>query len=44
MEELFTNMSGLDHEPIPKEIDHIFLDNEMRVVGPPLKIESLFQK
>lgn len=39
MEEFFVTMSGLDHEPTPKEIAQIFIDNEMKVVGPPLKIE-----
>lgn len=39
MEEFFVTMSGLDHEPTPKEIAQIFIDNEMQVVGPPLKIE-----
>jgi quercetin dioxygenase-like cupin family protein len=39
MEEFFVTMSALDHEPTPKEITQIFIDNEMQVVGPPLKIE-----
>jgi quercetin dioxygenase-like cupin family protein len=39
MEEFFVTMAALDHEPTNKEIAQIFIDNEMRVVGPPLKID-----
>lgn len=39
LEEFFVTMSGLDHEPSPKEVAQIFADNEMQVVGPPLKLE-----
>ncbi len=39
MEEFFVTMAALDHEPAAKEIAQIFADNEMQVVGPPLKIE-----
>ena len=35
----FVTVSGLDHEPTPKEMAQIFVDNEMQVVGPPLKID-----
>jgi quercetin dioxygenase-like cupin family protein len=38
MEEFFITMAGLKNEPTSEEIAKIFLDNEMRVVGPPLKI------
>ena len=39
MESFFVTISGLDHDPTPKEIAQIFIDNEMEVVGPPLKID-----
>jgi quercetin dioxygenase-like cupin family protein len=39
MEEFFVTMAGLKNEPTPDEIAKIFLENEMRVVGPPLNIE-----
>jgi len=39
LEDFFVTMSALDHEPTAKEIAQIFADNEMQVVGPPLKIE-----
>ena len=39
MESFFTTMAALDHEPAPAEIAKIFTDNEMQVVGAPLKIE-----
>jgi quercetin dioxygenase-like cupin family protein len=39
MEEFFVTVSGLDHEPTPKEMAQIFNDNEMEVVGLPLKID-----
>ena len=39
MEEFFVAVSSLNHEPTPKEMTQIFIDNEMQIVGPPLKIE-----
>ena len=39
MEEFFVTVSSLNHEPTPEEMAKIFIDNEMQVVGPPLKIE-----
>ena len=39
MEEFFVTVSALNHEPPPEEMAKIFIDNEMQVVGPPLKIE-----
>lgn len=39
MEDFFVTMAALNHEPAAKEIAQIFADNEMEVVGPPLKIE-----
>lgn len=38
MEEFFVTMAGLASEPTPEEIAKIFAENEMQVVGPPLKI------
>ena len=38
MEEFFVTVSGLNHEPTQKEMAQIFVDNEMEVVGSPLKI------
>jgi quercetin dioxygenase-like cupin family protein len=40
LEEFFVTMAALDHEPTAKEMEKIFADNEMQVVGPPLKIEK----
>ncbi|MCK0146618.1 cupin domain-containing protein [Arenibacter sp. F26102] len=39
MENIFVTMAALDHEPNTKEISQLFADNEMQVVGPPLKID-----
>lgn len=39
LEEFFVTVSSLDHEPTPKEMEKIFADHDMQVVGPPLKIE-----
>ena len=39
LEEFFVTMAALENEPTSKEIAQIFADNEMQVVGPPLKIE-----
>ena len=38
LEEFFVTMAALENEPTSKEIAQIFADNEMQVVGPPLKI------
>jgi quercetin dioxygenase-like cupin family protein len=40
LEDFFVTMANLDHEPSPKEIEIIFADNDMQVVGPPLQIEQ----
>jgi len=40
LEDFFVTMAGLDHEPTQEEIKTIFADNDMQVVGPPLKIEN----
>jgi quercetin dioxygenase-like cupin family protein len=39
MEEFFITLAGLEKEPSADELARIFLENEMHVVGPPLKIE-----
>ncbi len=39
MENFFVTMEALDHEPSAKEIEKIFSDNDMQIVGPPLKID-----
>ena len=39
MENFFLMTSSLDHEPSKEELSKIFEDNEMTVVGPPLKID-----
>ena len=39
LEEFFVTMAALENEPTNKEIAQIFADNEMQVVGLPLKIE-----
>ena len=38
MEEFFVTMAGLKEEPTADQVAQIFIDNEMKVVGPPLKI------
>lgn len=38
LENFFVTMAALNHEPSQQEIAKIFSDNEMEVVGPPLKI------
>ncbi|QRR00766.1 cupin domain-containing protein [Dyadobacter sandarakinus] len=38
LENFFTQMAALDHEPSQEEVAKIFEANEMKVVGPPLKI------
>ncbi len=40
MENFFVTVAALDHEPTNEEMVKIFEDNEMRVVGPTLKIED----
>lgn len=39
LENFFVTMSALDHEPTAKEVAKIFADNEMQIVGPPLKVD-----
>lgn len=39
MENFFVTVAALDHEPTPEEMAKIFAANEMKIVGPPLKID-----
>jgi len=39
LEDFFVTVAALDHEPTQEEMNKIFADNDMQVVGPPLKIE-----
>ena len=39
LEDFFVTMEALDHEPSQIEIAKIFADNDMQVVGPPLKVD-----
>ena len=39
LEDFFVTMAALDHEPTPAEIAKIFADNDIQVVGPPLKLK-----
>ena len=38
LENFFITMAALNHEPSQQEVAKIFADNDMQVVGPPLKI------
>jgi quercetin dioxygenase-like cupin family protein len=38
LENFFVTVAALDHEPSPKEMAKIFADNDMKIVGPPLKL------
>lgn len=39
LEDFFVAVASLDHEPSPAEMAKLFVDNEMQIVGPPLKME-----
>lgn len=39
MENFFVTLAGLDHEPSSDELVKLFADNEMKILGPPLKPE-----
>ena len=39
LENFFVTVAALTHEPTAKEMEKIFADNDMQVVGPPLKIK-----
>lgn len=38
MENFFVTLAGLDHLPTDQEVARLFVDHEMQIVGPPLKI------
>ena len=40
LEEFLITVAALDHEPTKEEMNKIFTDNEMQVVGPPLEIKK----
>ncbi len=40
LENFFVEMAALDHEPSKEEIQKIFSDNEMEIVGPPLTLND----
>jgi quercetin dioxygenase-like cupin family protein len=39
LENFFVTIAALDHVPTPAEVEKIFAENEMKVVGPTLKID-----
>jgi quercetin dioxygenase-like cupin family protein len=39
LEEFFVEMAALDHVPDQEEIARIFMKHEMRIVGPPMKVD-----
>lgn len=39
LENFFVTVAALDHEPSGEEMAKIFSDNDMKIVGPPLKID-----
>lgn len=39
MENFFTKVASLQHEPSKEEMAKIFAENEMEIVGPPLKLK-----
>lgn len=40
MENFFLTVASLEHEPSKEEMANIFADNEMTIVGPPLKVNN----
>ncbi|MCW3111447.1 MAG: Cupin 2 conserved barrel domain protein, partial [Segetibacter sp.] len=38
LENFFATVAALDHEPTTKEMEKIFAENDMKVVGPPLQL------
>lgn len=38
LENFFVTMAAMDHEPSKAELEGVFAENEMKVVGPPLEI------
>lgn len=39
LENFFVTMAALDHEPSQEEVAKIFSDNDMQIVGPPLRVD-----
>ncbi|MCX6217047.1 cupin domain-containing protein [Spirosoma sp.] len=39
MEDFFVSLAGMDHDPSAEEIARLFKDNQMQIVGPPLKVD-----
>jgi quercetin dioxygenase-like cupin family protein len=39
MENFFVTLAAMEHEPTKEEMAKLFADNEMKIAGPPLKIE-----
>ncbi|WP_247235480.1 cupin domain-containing protein [Telluribacter sp. SYSU D00476] len=39
LEEFFVTMAALEQEPTPQQVAKLFMDHQMQVVGPPLKVE-----
>ncbi|RIV19697.1 cupin domain-containing protein [Fibrisoma montanum] len=39
LEDFFVSLAGMDHEPSKEELGKLFANNEMQVVGPPLKLD-----
>lgn len=39
LEDFFVALAGMDHDPSKDELTRLFSDNEMQIVGPPLKID-----
>jgi quercetin dioxygenase-like cupin family protein len=40
LENFFVTMAALDHQPGQEELAKIFSDNDMQIVGPPLKLDE----
>ncbi|CCH53829.1 Cupin 2 conserved barrel domain protein [Fibrisoma limi BUZ 3] len=39
LEDFFVSLAGMDRDPSKEELARLFADNQMQVVGPPLKID-----
>jgi hypothetical protein len=39
LEDFFLTMESMEKEPTAEEIAKVFEDNDMKIVGPPLKLE-----
>jgi quercetin dioxygenase-like cupin family protein len=38
LENFFVTIAGIDHEPSQAEVKKMFEDNEMKIIGPPIKL------